>query len=425
MRVAWRGGLAHWCGGLAHILRLKTQSRESDFSPNEIYFIASYAALSGVVGVAAALFTLWGNDTSAMAGDMREQFQSQGFGHSSPSKTPSKTPRIDITSTLKPGGLRLGPAALSAEAAAELFKTGMPGTLDGAVVEAANAAFVAAYGPAYAAAAATYSSTRAKHPKDQQVSLKVAKDVYVEHGGNAAFDPTVEIGELEAIRHAKESYKKEMRLGKGSEGDTEGAASQANRAYKTLFGKRDNTIVADVCDLHLNEKRYATLVEKLSNQVEATYKAQLAATETTAAQEAACRKKEHDAGKRPDFDLRLDFGLRAGEEPSSRRDPFELLHEFLDRHELRYYDLFTRLDTSKNHFLVEAELRQGLIDVGFDVTDAQLNTVVAAFFPPEDKPPTPEPEEADPNQFAQKPSDAPSITYHVFTHRLFSHEEGF
>lgn len=57
----------------------------------------------------------------------------------------------------------------------------------------------------------------------------------------------------------------------------------------------------------------------------------------------------------------MPFVVRAGEMLDSRRDPFELLHEFLDRHEIRYYEMFQRIDTEKNAFLTKEELSTGLM----------------------------------------------------------------
>ena len=152
---------------------------------------------------------------------------------------------------------------------------------------------------------------------------------------------------------------------------------------------------------------------------------QVADTEKAVADEASARSKENEAEKRPDFDLRIDFGLRDGEVLDSRRDPFELLHEFLDRHELRYYDLFVRMETSGNGFLSQSELRKGLVDVGFEVTEEQLNKVMEVFFPPEEGAEEVEEEEGKDDFGAVAQQTEASITYHMFTHRLFAYEDDF
>jgi len=381
-------------------------------SDNEIFFLASYAALSGASAYSATLFSLWLTDQSPMGQEMRASFENFVL---QPDQTP--TPKIDIVNA--DGNL--------ASRVNEMMNRKIVYTKEAGadVLKMANQAFQSAYGPAYYAAEHVYSIMRAKHPKDQQVAIKAAKEAYLNNGGNAAFDPTHEIGELEAIKHAVEQYKKEMRIGKIADGDSESAASAAIRAYKAVFGRKDTSVVTAIVEAYLEEKVYDTQVEKILHEVEAAYNMQVADTEKAVADEASARSKENEAEKRPDFDLRIDFGLRDGEVLDSRRDPFELLHEFLDRHELRYYDLFVRMETSGNGFLSQSELRKGLVDVGFEVTEEQLNKVMEVFFPPEEGAEEVEEEEDKDDFGAVAQQTEASITYHMFTHRLFAYEDDF
>jgi len=382
-------------------------------SDNEVFFLASYAALSGASAFPSTLFALWLTDESPMGLEMRTSFENFAMP-----QEPS-TPKIDIMNTdgmvgkvIESGGRKV---VYAKEAKAE-------------VLEVANRAFQSAYGPAYYSAEHVYGTMRAKHPKDQQVAIKAAKEAYLSNGGNAAFDPTHELAELEAIKHAVEVYKKEMRIGKIADGDSESAASAAIRAYKAIFGRKDGGIVTSIVEAYLEEKVYDTQVEKIMHEVEEAYTVQVAATEKSTSDEAAARKVENEAEKRPDFDLKIDFGLREGEVLDARRDPFELLHEFLDRHELRYYDLFVRMETSGNGFLSQSELRKGLVDVGFEVSEEQLNTVMKVFFPPEEGKEEEEEEEDEPDKDdfgAVDSKTEDSITYHMFTHRLFAYEDDF
>ena len=382
-----------------------------NLTDNEVFFLASFAALSGASAYPSTLFALWLSDESPMGKEMRSSFEAFAM------PTEPSTPKIDIMNADSLVG-RVNEMNRKIVYAKEVSAD---------VLEVANRAFHSAYGPAYYSAEHVYATTRAKHPKDQQVAIKAAKEAYLSNGGNAAFDPTHEIGELEAIKHAVEVYKKEMRIGKIAEGDSESAASAAMRAYKAIFGRKDGGVVTTVVETYLEEKVYDMQVENIMREVEEAYTVQVADTEKAVAEEAAARKTENEADKRPDFDLRIDFGLREGEVLDTRRDPFELLHEFLDRHELRYYDLFVRMEISGNGFLSQSELRKGLVDVGFEVSEEQLNKVMDVFFPPdENKKEEEEDEETSKDDFgAVEVKTEASITYHMFTHRLFAYEDDF
>lgn len=387
-------------------------SESHGLSDNEIFFLASYAALSGSSAYAATLFALWLADQSAMGAEMRASFESFRTGDGDV----PQTPKIDVVNHDSSTVVEAKKKVVYAKDVSD------------EVIQAANQAFNSAYGPAYFAAEHVYGTMRAKHPKDQQVAIKAAKEAYLDNGGNAAFDPTHEIGELEAIKHAVEIYKKEMRIGKIADGDSESAAAAAVRTYKGLFGRKDGGIVTAVIEAYLEEKVYDVQVEKIAHQVEEEFNEATKVTEEAAKVEAAARKVENEAEKRPDFDLRFDFGLREGEVLDARRDPFELLHEFLDRHELRYYDVFARMETSGNGFLSVSELRKGLIDVGFEVTTEQLDKVMDVFFPPEEGKEKEEEDDDEPQKDdfgALAAQTEASITYHMFTHRLFAYDDDF
>jgi len=73
--------------------------------------------------------------------------------------------------------------------------------------------------------------------------------------------------------------------------------------------------------------------------------------------------------------------------------------------------MFQRIDQEKNAFLTEAELKQGLIDMGFTCTDEQLEVILKTFFPPEDVEDEAE-DETDDFTEARRPMAA-NINYHV------------
>jgi len=299
-------------------------------------------------------------------------------------------------------------------------KKNVPGKLAGTAVEAANAAFNAAFGPAYYAATSAYVINRDKHPKDPSIATKASTQAYMDNGGNAAFDPIAEIAEMEALNRAKEGYMKEVRAGHNSDADKKDACQQAYKAYSSYGGhSKEIRMIAQALELYMEEKEFNLMVESITATVEREYNEAITRETTATMDEEKVRKANYAEDKRPDFDLTVDYGLRAGETLDSRRDPFELLHEFLDRHEIRYYEMFQRIDIEKNAFLTEAELKQGLLDMGFVCTDAQLEIILKTFFPPEDNMDGEEEEETDDFTEARKPMAA-NINYHTFTQRLFS-----
>jgi Ran GTPase-activating protein (RanGAP) involved in mRNA processing and transport len=381
-------------------------AEDEGVSENEIFFLASYAALSGVVAGTSALTAMWLNDTSLLGSRMRDSFEAFITGA-------APTPKI-VHSEHQDGG--------NGSSKVDMHKPGFSCEISVPGVMKAKAAFISAYGPAYFAADHVYTTMRAKHPKDQQVALKAAKETYMNNGGNAAFDPTHEIGENEAIRQAVTTYKKEMRLGKIADGDQESAASSAYREYKSVFGRHTAQHVTTVINLFFEEKLYEAEVARHVSGIETQYTTQVQATKLAASKEAAARKKEHEAERRPDFDLRCDFGLREGEILTSRRDPFDLLHEFLDRHELRYFDLFVSLEKSGNGFLSMSELLVGLDEIGFVVSEDQKIVICEVFFPLADRPSEEEADKVQQDEFgADVVKVEQSITYHMFTNRLFTH----
>lgn len=298
-------------------------------------------------------------------------------------------------------------------------KKNVPGTLGDRVVEVANAAFTAAFGPAYYAATSAYVINRDKHPKDPSIANKATTQAYMDNGGNAAFDPIAEIAELEALNRAKDVYMKEVRVGHNSDADKEDACQQAYKAYSSYGGNsKEIGMIAQALELYMEEKKFSLMVENITATVEREYNEAITRETKATMDEEKVRKANYADDKRPDFDLTVDFGLRAGETLDSRRDPFELLHEFLDRHEIRYYEMFQRIDQEKNAFLTEAELKQGLIDMGFTCTDEQLEVILKTFFPPEDVEDEAE-DETDDFTEARRPMAA-NINYHTFTQRLFS-----
>ena len=78
----------------------------------------------------------------------------------------------------------------------------------------------------------------------------------------------------------------------------------------------------------------------------------------------------------------MDWGIRAGEVVLTRRNPVELLHEFIERHELRLATVFNKCDVGMCGHVTLEELLHGLLTMGVEFAEGQKETF-AKFIMPE------------------------------------------
>eukprot|EP00040_Diaphanoeca_grandis_P008199 m.44277 g.44277 ORF g.44277 m.44277 type:complete len:831 (+) comp19640_c0_seq1:54-2546(+) len=224
-----------------------------------------------------------------------------------------------------------------------------------AETEAANAAnvvFKKLFGVAYFGARQEYFALRKSHPnpEDEAKALEAAKAVYTNDGGNAAFEPVTEMGELYAIHVASKIYSKKFpdksRLKEAQFIDAEETCfAEAYTEYKNATGRvKDRGLIKRMLSMFVGSKELGKLMEDIETETETTLKAATKAHQTAVKVEKAARDAERAAGKYPDFDLKLDFSLKTD---FSVRPPENVADTFtrgLENRQMSHWDFFSAVD---------------------------------------------------------------------------------
>lgn len=254
----------------------------------------------------------------------------------------------------------------------------------------ANAVFVSAFGPAFFASKNAYIADRLTHPKEQKKALEMGLEALIANGGNEAFDPSPEIAETEAVGFARAAFDQEMKqMLAGDEDndeaslaeDEEGCLSTAHRVYKAALGKENRANVDTMMKMWKSAQRIDAIVtnfvEGLNVELERVTKIKEAAQDA----EGDARQADREAGGRPGYDMRIDFGLRTGETISASRNPVELFHEFIERHELRLVSVFRQIDTENLGFVQLEVLLDGIEKMGLVITPRQREELAKIISP--------------------------------------------
>ena len=258
--------------------------------------------------------------------------------------------------------------------------------------EAANAAFTTLFGPAFISARLAFAAMRSAHPNDLKKAVAEAQVGYAENNGNAAFDPVAEVAEMEALDAAKVAYLQGYPDTSKLSGDMlleaiESCSATALREYKEALGKEHVQCLPKLMGMQADTREY----KRLSENTEITWKANLdacTALHTKASEaEKATRDAELSEGKRPDFDLKLDFSLNATLTAKPEPNMLDYFLEIMEERQTTPFQFYQAIDNVSSgvitrerfvDFMTEQNLAQyaeriadliGLADAGITEDD--------------------------------------------------------